>query len=59
MIARCPCTPLSIVETFGEKISTDACSGIEIACLLKKKKKDEEYDDMNNREIACERILAQ
>ena len=35
--ARCPCTPPSTVETFGEEISTEACSGKEIAGLLKKK----------------------
>ena len=26
-IARGPCTPLSIVEKFGEKIGAEACSG--------------------------------
>ena len=31
--ARCPCTPQS---TFGEEISAEACSGKEIAGLLKK-----------------------
>ena len=36
-IARCPCTPPLTVETFGEKISAVACSGKEIAGLLKKK----------------------
>ena len=25
--ARCPCTPQSTVETFGEEISAEACSG--------------------------------
>ena len=34
--ARCPCTPPSTVETFGEEISAEACSGKEIAGLLKK-----------------------
>ena len=36
MIAWCPCTPPSTVERFGEKISAEACSGKEIAGLLKK-----------------------
>ena len=62
--ARCPCTPPSTVETFGEEISTEACSGKEIAGLLKKMMMnddddddddDEEYDDTK---IVCERILA-
>ena len=35
-IAWCPCTPPSTVERFGEKICTEACSGKEIAGLLKK-----------------------
>ena len=34
-IAWCPCTPPSTVERFGEKISAEACSGKEIAGLLK------------------------
>ena len=34
-IAWCPCTPPSTVETFGEQISAEACSGKEIAGLLK------------------------
>ena len=34
--ARCPCTPQSTVETFGEEISAEACSGMEIAGLLRK-----------------------
>ena len=34
--ARCPCTPQSTVETFGEEISAEACSGKEIAGLLRK-----------------------
>ena len=34
--ARCPCTPPSTVEVFGEEISAEACSGKEIAGLLKK-----------------------
>ena len=36
-IAPCLCTPLRTVEVFGEKISAEACSGKEIAGLLKKK----------------------
>ena len=32
--APCPCTPPSTVETFGEEISAEACSGKEIAGLL-------------------------
>ena len=35
-ISWCPCTPPSTVERFGEKISAEACSGKEIAGLLKK-----------------------
>ena len=35
-IAWCPCTPPSTMETFGQKISAEACSGKEIAGLLKK-----------------------
>ena len=34
--ARCPCTPQSTGETFGEEISAEACSGKEIAGLLRK-----------------------
>ena len=34
--ARCPCTPQSTVGTFGEEISAEACSGKEIAGLLRK-----------------------
>ena len=51
--ARCPCTPPSTVETFGEEISAEACSGKEIAGLPRKMM-------MMTRkcEIACERILA-
>ena len=53
--ARCPCTPPSTVETFGEEISAEACSGKEIAGLLRKI-----MMMMMTRkcEIACERILA-
>ena len=54
--ARCPCTPPSTVETFGEEISAEACSGKEIAGLLRKII----MMMMMTRkcEIACERILA-
>ena len=34
--APCPCPPSSTVETFGEEISAEACSGKEIAGLLRK-----------------------
>ena len=34
--ARCLCTPPSTVETFGEEISAEVCSGKEIAGLLRK-----------------------
>ena len=50
--ARCPCTP---VETFGEEISDEACSGKEIAGLLRIMMMMNNYDDTK---IACERILA-
>ena len=51
--ARCPCTPPSTVETFGEEISAEACSGKEIEGLLRKVM-------MMTRKsrIAYERILA-
>ena len=54
--ARYPCTPPSTVETFGEEISAEACSGKEIAGLLRKII----MMMMMTRkcEIACERILA-
>ena len=32
---RCPCTPPSTVETFGEEISAEACSVKEITGLLR------------------------
>ena len=32
-VVQCPCTPPSTVETFGEEISAEACSGKEIAGL--------------------------
>ena len=35
-IAWCPCTPPSTMETFGKKIIAEACSGKEIAGLLRK-----------------------
>ena len=35
-IAWCPCTPTSTVETFGEEISAEVCSGKEIEDLLRK-----------------------
>ena len=54
--ARCPCTPQSTVETFGEEISAEACSGKEIAGLLRKIIMMMMMT--RNCEIACERILA-
>ena len=46
------------METFGEKISAEACSGKEIAGLLKKMMMmKNNYDDPKNREIPYERIL--
>ena len=57
--ARCPCTPPSTVETFGEVISAEACSGKEIAGLLKKIIMMMMMNMMTRKcEIACERILA-
>ena len=48
-ITRCPCTPPSTLESCGEKISAEACSG---NGLLKKMM-------MNNMmTLACEQILA-
>ena len=44
-IAWCPCTPPSTVERFAEKISAEACSGKEIAGLLKKMMMKNNYDD--------------
>ena len=53
--ARCPYTPQSTVETFGEEISAEACFGKKIAGLLRKMM----IMMMNMMtEIACERILA-
>ena len=54
--ARYPCIPPSTVETFVEEISAEACSGKEIAGLLRKII----MMMMMTRkcEIACERILA-
>ena len=41
------------METFSEKISAEACSGKEIAGLLKKMMMIKyNYDDLKNREIA-------
>ena len=37
-IACCPCTPPLTMETFGEKICAEACSGKEIAGLLEEEK---------------------
>ena len=54
--ARCPCTPQSTVETFGEEISAEARSGKEIAGLLRKIMMT--MMNMMTREIACKRILA-
>ena len=57
--ARCPCTPPSTVETFGEEISSEACSGKEIAGLLRKIIMMMMMNMMTRKcEIACERILA-
>ena len=51
--ARYPCTPPSTVETFGEEISAEACSGKEIASY-----DNDDDDDTKIVKIACERILA-
>ena len=60
--ARYPCTPPSTVETFGEEISAEACSGKEISGLLRKMMMMMmmtcEYDDTKIVKIACEQILA-
>ena len=55
--ARCPCTPPSTVETFGEEISAEACSGKEIAGLLRKIMMMMMNMMTRKCEIACERIL--
>ena len=56
---RCPCTPPSTVETFGEEISAEACSGKEIVGLLRKIIMMMMMNMMTRKcEIACERILA-
>ena len=56
--AQCPCTPPSTLETFGEKSSAEACSGKEIAGLLKKRKMMMmmmmNNDDTKNRILACQ-----
>ena len=56
--ARCPCTPPSTVETFGEEISAEACSGKEIAGLLRKIMMMMMNMMIRKCEIACEQILA-
>ena len=56
--ARCPCTPPSTVETFGEEISAEAYSGKEIAGLLRKIMMMMMNMMTRKCEIACERILA-
>ena len=53
-----PCTPQSTVETFGEEISAEACSGKEIAGLLRKIMMMMMNMMTRKCEIACERILA-
>ena len=50
------CTPLTIVDQFGIKISGFTPSYEALGCLLKKKKKKEEYDDENS-DFAYERFL--
>ena len=55
---RYPCTPPSTVETFGEEISAEACSGKEIAGLLRKIMMMMMNMMTRKCEIACERILA-
>ena len=53
------CTPLTIVDQFGIKISGFTPSFEALGHLLKKKKKKKkkkEYDDENSK-IACERFL--
>ena len=46
------------METFGQKISAEACSGKEIAGLLKKKMMMMMMMNMMTREIVYEQILA-
>ena len=41
MIVRCPCTPTSILDTFGEKISASTGSSNKISGLLKEDTKFE------------------
>ena len=53
--ARYPCTLPSTVETFCEEISAEACSGKEIAGLLRKMIM---MMNMMTLDIAYERILA-
>ena len=44
------------METFGEKISTEACSGKGDSRFTEED--DDDDDDLKNREIPYERILA-
>ena len=47
------------METFGEDFSAEACSSKEIGGLLRNDNDDDGYMmTRENREIACERILA-
>ena len=50
------CTPLTIVDQFGIKISGFTPSFEALGHLKKKKKKKKEYDDENSK-IAYERFL--
>ena len=50
------CTPLTIVDQFGIKISGFTPSFEALGHLLKNKKKKKEYDDENSK-IAYERFL--
>ena len=50
------CTPLTIVDQFGIKISGFTPSFEALGRLLKNKKKKKEYDDENSK-IAYERFL--
>ena len=51
------CTPLTIVDQFGIKISGFTPSFEALGHLLKKKKKKEYYDDENSRmsDFSCEK----
>ena len=59
-IAWYPCTPSnsSTFKTFGEKISASTGRGNEIAGFTEEDDDDEQYDDLKNRAIAYEQILA-